>query len=368
MNRSQRHDRLELRAPVALAAALLATALANAQGGLPPSQAAAPTVPNSETSAPRLGAAPVFEAPVFGGADPFEADDAGPIRLAQSSDFANAAADTSDTPAAIGGPPGAARDRGVLQGIDLVGDWSPRFDGGDGFGRSTLGATVKLGVPPPLVGGIPLLVAPRAAIHFVDGPSAIDVPSRLYDLEIGFRTFRKLSDRWNAMASVNVGVFSDDYSFDDSDALRPNGSVVAIYSASPTLQWVFGVAYLNRDDIPIIPAVGVIIDRGDVRYELSAPRPRIVWRRPSAAGEERSFYLAGELGGGAWAVRRDSGVTETLNLSRFGLLAGCETAVVGGWKRRYEFGYVFGQEIEYADSDETLDLGDSVIARVGWSY
>ena len=194
---------------------------------------------------------------------------------------------------------------------------------------------------------------------------------------MSFATFKKFNDRWMGRLSVSVGVYGDDDSLNDADALRVSGVGVAIYNHSPQWQWAFGAAYLNRDDIAVIPAVGVIYNAGAVKYELMMPRPRIVWSLPQdSGGRDRSLYLAGELGGGAWAVERTDGSTDTLNLSRFGILLGYEKSSTptlglwdwGGWNTRYEIGYLFGRNLEYADSGEEISLDDSLVMRVGWAY
>lgn len=298
----------------------------------------------------------------------YDAQQPEPIRLAQSTEAISRPA-LLEPPKPTAGP---AR-RGLLQSIDLTADWAPRFDD-DSLGRSTLSASVGLGVP-PFVFGAPVLVTPRAALHLLDGPDVTDAPATLNDFEVSFGTFKKLNDRWMARASMTVGVYGDDHSLSDSDALRVSGLAIAIWDYSPAWKWAFGVVYLNREDISVVPAVGVIHDRGAVRYELMLPRPRVVWRLPQGAeGNERSLYLAGELGGGAWAVRRDDGTTDTLNLSRWGLVLGYETksspaaGAWGGAKRRYEIGYLFGRDLEYANTGEEFSLDDSLIVRVGWSY
>lgn len=292
----------------------------------------------------------------------------GPVRLAQSTEAISRPA-VVQSPTPVAGP----AQRGLLQEMTLQADWVPQVDD-DSLGRSTLSASVGFGVP-PFVFGMPLLVTPRAALHLVDGPEEIDVPARLNDFEVSFGTFKKLNERWSVRGSVTVGVYGDDYSLGDSDALRVSGLALAIWDVSPAWKWAFGAVYLNRDDITVVPAVGVIYDPGDIRYELILPRPRILWRLPQGvAGNERAFYLAGEFGGGAWAVERDNGTTETLNLSRWGLLLGYESsssAAAGTWggaKRYYEFGYLFGRDLEYDSSGEEFSLDDSIIARVGWTY
>lgn len=295
---------------------------------------------------------------------------ADPIRLAQSTEAVS-------RPALFDGPnrPQPAPQRGpakkgLLQGLDFTADWLPRMED-DSLGRSSLSASVSTGVP-PFVLGVPLRITTRAGLHLLDGPDTIDTPSTLNDFELSIGTFKKLGPQWSARAAVTVGLYSDDHSFDDADALRMSGVGLAIYEAAPGWQWVFGVAYLNRDDISVVPAVGLIRDTGSIRYELTMPRPRVLWRLPQDAyGSERGVYVAGELGGGAWAVRRDDGTTDTLNLSRFGVLLGYEEkslSPIGPATTRYELGYVFGRDLEYAESGEEVSLGNSLIARIGWTY
>lgn len=289
------------------------------------------------------------------------------LRLAQNTQTLVDNPPPSAAEAQRGGPP---RGRpGILQGIDLTADWAPRMED-DSLGRSSFSASVGVGVP-PFVLGAPVLITPRVGLHLLDGPDQLDAPARVNDFELSIGTFKKLNDRWSARVAVNVGLYADDYSLDDADALRLSGMAFAIYEAAPMWQWTFGVVYLNRDDLSILPAVGLIHDRGDIRYEFIMPRPRIVWRLPQdASGAERSLYVSGEIGGGAWAVRRTDGTTDTLNLSRWGVLVGYETGAAFGVdaKCRYEFGYLFARDLEYAESGEEFSLDDSLVARVAWSY
>ncbi|MEQ8846831.1 DUF6268 family outer membrane beta-barrel protein [Botrimarina sp.] len=293
------------------------------------------------------------------------------VRLAQSTEAVSRPDTNVGADPVLRTPP----ERGLLQSIDLLADWAPRLED-DSVGRSTFSASVGLGVPPHLL-GIPLLLTPRAAIHLVDGPADADAPPRLYDLDLSVGTFKQLGPRWSARGSVTTGVYGDDYSLGESDALRVSGFGIALWDAAPGWQWVIGAAYLNRDDIAVVPAIGVIHDRGDYRYEITAPRGRVVRRLPqSPYGEQRALYFAAELGGGAWAVRRADGQTDTLNLSRWGVLLGYESgpaaggspSAAGAWKRRYEIGYLFGRELEFADTEEEFSLDDTLIVRGGWSY
>jgi hypothetical protein len=299
-----------------------------------------------------------------------DADTQPAYRLAQSTEAIGMPA-VAQPPIEAVEAPAAPAQRGIFQGVELNAGWMPRMDD-DALGHTNMSAAVSFGVP-PLLFDTPLLITPRAGLHLFDGPSTIDVPSSVNDFDLSFATFKTLNERWSVRGSVSVGLYGDDYSLDDSDALRFSGFAAAVYQASEEWQWMFGAAYLNRDDLSVIPVAGFIRDCGDVRYEIMMPRPRIVWRLPQdEAGAERAVYIAGDLGGGAWAVQRADGTTDTLNLSSYGFGIGYETKAGPGsflaGKRRYELGYVFGRSVEYQNTGEDVSLDDSLVARVGWSY
>lgn len=350
--------------------------MASAQSGIPPiapstdSRWIDGTPIEGQTLDEAIVAAPRGEVPRW--------QSAGEVRLAQSSDFANEATSPAQSPDAAAAPAEPAtppQDRSMWQGIKLEGAWVPQLEG-DSLGESDLSATVKLGLPMPVIGG-PLLVSPRYGLHLLDGPpgdrlpAGYDIPPRLHDLEVGFMTFRELGDRWLLNAGVTVGVYGDDSSLDAADALGVSGMVVGIYKQSPQVQYAIGAAFLNRDDLPVVPAVGVIYDTGAVKYELMMPRPRVVWRIPGAEGDpvQRSVYLGGELGGGAWAIQRLDGSTDRMNLSRFGLVLGWEARGPGRSVRSAEIGYLFDREIEFTNlEDFEVDLDNSLVTRIGVSF
>ncbi|MEO1498484.1 MAG: DUF6268 family outer membrane beta-barrel protein [Planctomycetota bacterium] len=261
-------------------------------------------------------------------------------------------------------PPGARR-AGVFQGARSTYEYLPGFDN-DSFGHQAWLASVDFGTP-PLVLKAPLLISPGYGVHLFDGPAGLDVPATVHDLQLSFATFRPLTDRWLFRGNVIVGLYGDEHSLDDADAVQVTGFAMGIYNASPQWQWAVGAGYVNNADLSVIPVVGVINDRGWIKYEAMMPRPRIVVPLDQTPGRESSVYLSGEFGGGVWAVRRPSGVTEPLQLSRYAVLLGYERKAPGGaW--RYELGYVFGRELEYQDSGDTLDVDDSLVARIGWKF
>ena len=263
-------------------------------------------------------------------------------------------------------PPGTRP--GVFQNLKFTTAYFPEFDDG-GLGITQLETAVVLGLPFPRR-ETPLVITPSYGVRFLDGPAALDVPARLHDAEIDFHHFRRLNDRWIFDTAVTVGVYADDSSFGTGDALRVSGRALGIYELSPVWKGIIGVVYLNRAGASVVPAVGLQYDTPDVKYDLVFPRPRAayrVWYCGPPGVNERWVYAMAEFGGGIWSVERASGATDTLNSQDYRLLIGTERKIVGGISRKFEFGYVFGRELEY-DSGPAIDLDDTLLVRMMLKY
>jgi hypothetical protein len=267
-------------------------------------------------------------------------------------------------------PPG--RD-GIFQRIDFAGTWLAGSGPGE-LGMSDLELSALFGFPFP-VRESPLLVTPRFAIHYFDGPvsgspSSADLPPQVYDASLQFRHLRALHGPWAMDVAVQPGVYSD---FEDagSDSLRITGHGLAIYDWSPATKFVLGVAYLDREDVTVLPAGGIIwIPHDAVRFELVAPRPRIAWRVDSYARPHEMWwaYVAGEFGGGEWEVQRAAGDRDIATLRDYRAIFGLERQVTGGLSTRMEVGYVFGRDLEYRSGRGDFEPDDTILLRVGASY
>ncbi|NOZ40686.1 MAG: hypothetical protein GXP24_10735 [Planctomycetes bacterium] len=259
---------------------------------------------------------------------------------------------------------------GLFQKLFFSGTWIPQFDD-DSLGFSELETGLVFGVPFFRVSA-PLLITPRFAVHYLDGPTTPDLPARVFDAEVSFRHLRKFGKGpWAMNAAVTLGQYSD-FESSDADAFRVTGQALAVYESSPAAQWVLGVAYLNREDISILPVGGVIYQpTPDVKYEAILPRPRIAWRLSDG---ERWAYVAGEFGGGIWSIERrpipamPTLVQDLLTYTDFRLYVGVERKIPGGLSRRIEVGYVFGRELEFASATPNVRLDNSLFVRGGLTY
>ncbi len=262
-------------------------------------------------------------------------------------------------------PPGAKP--GVLQRVKFINTWLSGRDGDDiEFFDTEL--MVSLGFPFPTVES-PLVVTPGFGAHFLDGPDGPDLPAQVYDLYVDFLWKKPLTPELSIDVAITPGWYSD-FEQSNSDALRIGGRVIGFYTLSPVTKFVLGLVYLDRDDVNFLPVGGVVwTPNEDWRLELVAPKPRIAYRSGCDGEFSCWWYVAGEFGGGSWAIERASGIEDVANYSDWRIVLGQE------WKRGLdsifwaEIGYVFNRELSY-NSGATPDFepASTVMLRLGLGY
>ena len=267
---------------------------------------------------------------------------------------------------------GLSRGAGVLGGAAAgtlaPANWTARFTtvGGDDLGLDTfdVGGTYDLAELPPVA------LAPAFGVTFVDGPHAdrADLPPRLYaasaDLQVMFPLVPG-SRRWIGQLGLTPA-FQSDGENTSGDALRLPARAVVIYQQSERTQFVFGVGYFDREDVGWVPAVGLIHRlSANTKLELIPPRPRVVWRLWEGGGSLGLGYVAGEFGGGSFAVRRQSGRDDVATLRDYRLLLGLEVKNANGSAWLVEGGGVFGRELEFARGPGDVSLDPAVLLRAG---
>ncbi|MGA2259526.1 MAG: hypothetical protein ABSG53_33030, partial [Thermoguttaceae bacterium] len=207
---------------------------------------------------------------------------------------------------------------GAFQKLSFVNTYLPRM-GSNGFGCYDVELTSVWGVPFPNKDA-PLVITPGIATHWLDGPAALDNPAQLHDVYIEFRWLPKIVERFRADVAVQPGYYSD-WDGSSARAVRLTGHLSGIYDWTPTFQLVLGAAYLDRPDVEVLPIVGVIWKPDpDAEYRLVFPAPKIAYRITESpdryfmpnlysnrGNSEIWTYLAGELGGGTWAIRHSDG-------------------------------------------------------------
>ena len=257
--------------------------------------------------------------------------------------------------------------KGFFQGFRISGSWMDS-EGSNGLGISNLDTSLTVAVPLGSFENL-LLVTPGFEVDQLDGHTDIDMPSRLYDAGLSFMWRKQFNDRWGSMVAVRPAIASD---FRTSrDAIRITGRALATWEWFPErLSLVFGVVYLDRNDLPVLPGAGLIwTPNPDWRLDLIFPRPRLARRLMFLPRQREDWvYLGGSLGGRTWAVERESGVSDQLTLSDYRLYLGWERIRDGGSGWFVEGGYVFWRELEYEVSPLTRSISDAVMIRGGFTF
>jgi len=214
----------------------------------------------------------------------------------------------------------------------------------------------------------PLLISPNFETRFLAGPLAPDVPAQLYSAFAQFIWVPRLTKNWTLILGIEPGVYSDFETSDD--AFRLLGRALARYEwRAARMEIIAGALYLDRDDVPILPAGGIIwIPTDNWKLELIFPTPRVGYRYAFDGRAEKWLYVAGEFGGDTWAVQRASGVSDRITLRDFRVSAGWEKRFAGGAGARYEVGYVFGRTLEYDSVANEIELPSTIMFRGVLSY
>jgi len=236
----------------------------------------------------------------------------------------------------------------------LFGDWvgynatqsnTTWLSGGD-FGMFSLESypALKLGKESALMFG--------SGFHFLDGPRSPDMPPRLFDFQLAYQARKQLSPATMLDVRLGVGVFSD---FEGSarKGVRFPGHVVSYHEHRSDLASVLGVEVLDRDDISILPVVGVVWQPyADLILECIFPRPRAELRLSS----NRAMHFGGELGGGTWAIQRDDDRNDNATYRDLRVTWGITTFDEDD-DSTMEIGWAFDRSLEYRSrlGDTSLD-------------
>jgi hypothetical protein len=256
---------------------------------------------------------------------------------------------------------------GFFQKASATATWLPRGGEADGFGITEFDIFGLFAVPLPNRDS-PLLITPTFNPRYLEGPDAPHLPPELYEAFLDLVWLPKLSERWSGIVSVAPSYYGD-FRVSESEAWRLTGRGLARFEWKPDrLQLLFGLLYLNRKDIRILPAGGVIWSpRDDRRYELVFPRPKLAHRIARANWFEDWLYLGGEFGGNSFAFE-ENGLADFVTLRDYRIYVGLERKLDGGSGYRIEIGYAFSRSAEFASGLPEYNAPDTALLRVGAAY
>ena len=198
-------------------------------------------------------------------------------------------------------------------------------------------------------------------IHLLSGPNVVPLPPRLYDFSLGYQKRGRIKDFMSYDLATSIGVFSD---FEDSarDGVRFPGHAVGMLHLQPELDFVFGVDYVSRDDIKMLPVGGVSWrpqSMPDLRFDLVFPRPRIDY----SIDNQSKIYLAGRMGGGTWDIEFPNNYNDVMTYRDLQFLIGFENRNTKGNLSSVEFGYVFDRRLQFRTLTQSTEFDDAFVLR-----
>jgi hypothetical protein len=199
-------------------------------------------------------------------------------------------------------------------------------------------------------------------MHFLSGPDSVALPPRLYDFSLGYQKRGHIGDALSYDVASTIGVFSD---FEDSarDGILFPGHAVGMLHYKPELDFVFGIDYLSRDDIKMLPVAGISWRPRSLesfRFDLVFPRPRIDYSFDSKS----KMYVAGRLGGGTWDIEFPNDANDVMTYRDLQILFGIEQRNSGGSVSAWEFGYVFDRRLSFRTRTDDVAFDDAFILRL----
>lgn len=198
-------------------------------------------------------------------------------------------------------------------------------------------------------------------IHWLSGPNTSPLPPRLYDLAMGFQNRGSFSDRFSYDLYSGIGLFTD---FEGSarDGVRFPAHAVGMLHVNSSADIVFGIDWLDRDQVSLLPVFGVSLHdlafRG-LRLDLVFPRPRIEY----AFSDTHRVYLAGSTGGGKWDIDFPDGSDQVMSYRDYRLGMGFERADEDGGTTALEFGWVFSRSLEFRRMQGDTRFDDALLIR-----
>lgn len=230
----------------------------------------------------------------------------------------------------------------------------------------------SLSFPNFLGSQMPLTISPGFIFHNWQGPNSVtgnDLPGSAYSAYLSFDHSTPLDQQLGGEFNFTTGVYSDFDTF-TQHSLRFTGVGLLWYRLSPTSTLKFGVEYLDRVEIKLLPAGGLFwTPDPNTRLSFYFPRPKFAKRFPNFGNTEVWGYVSGEYGGGSWTVQREAGFSDQVDLNDIRVTLGLEWIGVRGITGFGEFGYAFERQLIYRSSSPAdTFLGSAILFRGGFAY
>jgi hypothetical protein len=218
----------------------------------------------------------------------------------------------------------------------------------------------------------PLYLTPTFALHLWDGPLSqppielADLPGSAYSAFLDTFWASNPENILGAEVGVSVGVYSDFKTF-TANSFRVRGEGFGVLRLTPTLTAKLGVWYLNRNDLKLLPAGGLVWQPDEfTKVDILFPNPKFSRYLTTWSNTDMWWYIAGEYGGGAWTIERAAGYTDQVDLNDIRIKGGIDWMTYRNIRGFAEVGYVFNRDVVYViDPNQSFKARDTVMFALG---
>lgn len=218
----------------------------------------------------------------------------------------------------------------------------------------------------------PIYIVPGINLYWWDGPRGLpysrhDMAASGYGAYLESGSAFSVTENFAVELWARLGVYSD-FNKVTSDSVRFSGQGSVVVGLTKEIQGVFGIVYLNRERIKMLPRIGVIWKpNNEVVWQLVFPNPKLSRYITKINNMDWWFYLSGDYAGGTWAISEGAGSTFLTDYNDIRLGLGLEftnNSMINGY---VEFGGAFGREL-YAEGTAWCKPPSAIYLKAGFHF
>lgn len=274
-------------------------------------------------------------------------------------------------PNGLFGPSSGPAPLRLLDDLRLRETWTAGGEGLD-LGMNDIETGIDFQFPNFFGSTAPLVISPQFVLSLWDGPKGSltqQLPPNAYGALVESSWNSDPALAWGANLAASVGVFSD-FNTATTQSIRLQTMSYGWVRLTPQIMAKVGVNYIDRLDIKLLPAVGILWEPNpQTRFDIFFPKPKLA-RQISAVGTtEVWIYVAGEYGGGSWTIENYLGNADRIDINDIRLMVGVDWYNQSGTRGMFEVGWVTSREVVYLNlPSENFSSGDTFMLRAGVAF